>query len=139
MILSRSDLDPSMMFLVSASLIAALLTVRAVVAPHKIGRPPSEEIVEMFGATAAAFVLSARLPHIFVALLPILALFLSVAAVMRYYLHRLSMPGILWVTVQPLALLVSTLWAYCFIVESGFPGWMHAFALAGIAVVVLTF
>ena len=139
MSLTRSVLDPSMMFLASASLIAALLTVRAVVAPHKIGRPPSEEIVEMFGATAAAFVLSGLLTHTFVALLPILALFLSGAAVMRYYLHRLSMPGILWVTVQPLALLISTLWAYFFVVESSFPGWMHGFALAGIAVGVATF
>lgn len=137
--LTRSLLDPTMVFLASASLIAALLTVRAVAAPHMIKRPESEEAVELFGTGAVALLISGFLTGSLAPQLPMLALFLMAAAAIRYYSVRLSMPGVLWLTVQPLALLTSALWAGMFIAESGYPGWMRTFAYGGIATGVVTF
>lgn len=139
MSLTRAALDPSMIFLASASLIVALLTVRAVVAPHRIERPPSHDAIELFGSAAAALLISSLLTGEFVGLLPILDLFLATAAVMRYLANRLSMPGVLWVTVQPLALLTSALWGLLFIAESNLPGWLGASGSIAIALSVVTF
>jgi cellulose synthase/poly-beta-1,6-N-acetylglucosamine synthase-like glycosyltransferase len=139
MSLTRAALDPSMIFLASAALIVALLTVRAVVAPHRIDRPPSQDAIELFGSAAAALLVSSLLTGEFVSLLPILDVFLATAAVMRYFANRLSMPGVLWVTVQPLALLTSALWACLFIAESHLPGWLQASGMIAILLSVATF
>lgn len=139
MSLIRSSLDSSMVFLAVMALFAALLTARAVRAPHLIQRPDSQEVLELFGASATALLASALLTGTFVDQLPVLALFLSVAAVIRYYVHRLSMPGILWLTVQPIALLVSALWGYLFVIEANFPVWVEGLATASIAFSVVMF
>ena len=139
MYLTRAALDPSMIFLASASLIVALLTLRAVVAPHRIERPPSRDAIELFGSGAAAFLISYLLTGQFVALLPILGLFLATVAVVRYYAHRLSMPGVLWVTVQPLAVATSALWTSLFIAEGNFPVWIQTSGAIAISLGVVTF
>jgi len=137
--LSRSFLDSSMVFLAVMACIAALLAVRAVTVPHRMARPESQEMGEIFGASIAAVALTALLTGHLVDQLLIFVLFLNMAAVMRYYVNRLSMPGILWMTVQPLAMLVSAVWASLFIVEAGLPTWVEAMAFAGLASAVIVF
>ena len=131
--LTRSSLDPSMVFLALMALIVALLTTRAVTTPHKIARPVSEEVLEFFGAPGAALVLSAFLTGQFIPQLPTVAVVLLVAASLRCAVNRLNMPGILWLTVQPVALAVSAAWGYLLVSEADLPFWVRGLALAGIA------
>ncbi len=137
--LSRAFLDSSMVFLAVMAFIAALLMVRAVTVPHRMARPDSQEMIEIFGASAAAVALTALLTGHLVDQLLICVLFLNMAAVMRFYVNRLSMPGILWMTVQPLAMLVSTVWGTLFIMEAGLPRWVEGLAFAGLASLVIVF
>ncbi|TNE38394.1 MAG: glycosyltransferase [Sphingomonadales bacterium] len=137
--LSRSSFDSSMAFLAVMALLAALLAVRAVPAPHKMARPQSEEMLEIFGASGAALLLTALLTGHVVDQLPIFVLFLNVAAILRYYVNRLSMPGVLWMTVQPLAMLVSGVWVSLGIVEAQLPFWVEGLAFAGLGSALLFF
>ncbi len=137
--LSRSFLDSSMVFLAVMACIAALLAVRAVTVPHRMARPDSQEMVEIFGASIAAVALTALMTGHLVDQLLIFVLFLNVAAVMRYYVNRLSMPGILWMTVQPLAMLVSAVWTSLFLIEASLPFWMEVLGFLGLACVVVVF
>jgi len=137
--LSRSSLDSSMVFLAVMALVSALLMVRAVVVPHKMARPQSEEMLEIFGASGAALLITALLTGHLVDQLLIFVLFLNVAAVTRYYVNRLSMPGVLWMTVQPLAMLVSGLWVSLGIVEAQLPFWVQGLAFAGLGSAMIFF
>ncbi|MGE4429519.1 MAG: glycosyltransferase family 2 protein [Sphingobium sp.] len=137
--LSREFLDSSLVFLAVMAFIAALLAVRAVTVPHRMARPDSQEMMEIFGASGAAVLVTALLTGHLVDQLLIFVLFLNVAAVMRYYVNRLSMPGILWMTVQPLAMLVSTLWASLFIIEAKVDIWVQVLGFAGLASAVIVY
>lgn len=130
--ISRLQLDSSMVFLAIMALFSALLIVRTVRAPHEISRPTSEEMLEIFGACGAAFLVTALITGDMIRQLPVCALFLNVAALTRYRVNRLSMPGILWLTVQPFAMLVSALWFYLTVRDFGLPGWAEGLAIAGI-------
>jgi len=128
-----------MVFLAVMALVTALLTVRAVAAPHKMARPQSEEMLEIFGASGAALLLTALLTGHLVDQLPVFVLFLNLAAAMRYYVDRLSMPGILWMTVQPLAVLVSGLWVLAALVEAHLPFWVQGLGFAGLVSALIFF
>lgn len=136
---TRESLDSSMIFLSMLALLAALLTARAVRAPHRIDRPDSQEAAELFGTVGLAFLASVLLTGSVGEQLPMVALFVGLAALVRYGVRRLSMPGVLWLTVQPLMLLLSTLWLGLFVAEAGLPGWAALPAWAGIAVSVAAF
>ncbi|MEO8722095.1 MAG: glycosyltransferase [Sphingobium sp.] len=137
--LTRGSLDSPMVFLAAMALISSLLILRTVPAPHEVGRPNSRESIELFGSLAAALFVSTLLTGDFVGLLPVFSVFLAVAAVARYYISRLSMPGILWITVQPLALGLSGLWSCMFILEQNFPLWVEILSLGGICASLLMF
>lgn len=137
--LVRSSLDSSMVFLALMALLTALLTTRVVTEPHKIARPSSHEILELFGAVGAALLGSALLTGEVVNQLPVAALVLITAAAIRNCVSRLSMPGILWLTVQPVAMLISFVWSYRFTIEAQFPIWVEGLALAGIASSLIAF
>lgn len=137
--LHRSLLDASMLFLAVAALFSALLVMRTVKSPHHITRPHSHEMLEIFGVTGAAFLTTLMLTGSFRNQLPVVALFLITAAVMRYRVNRLSMPGILWLTVQPLAMMISGLWFYFAITEAELPIWVEGLALAGLASALVMF
>lgn len=135
----RESLDSSMVFLAVQALLAALLTARAVRTSHHIARPDSQEATELFGTTALAYIASAVLTGAFAEQMPVVALFVGLAALMRYTVRRLSMPGVLWLTVQPLMLAISTLWLIRFVAEAGLPGWIETLAYAGVALSVAAF
>lgn len=130
--MSRALLDSSMVFLAVMALVSALLALRAVPSPHHIARPVSDEMIEIFGASAVTVLVTAMLTgHLFDQAL-ILVLFLNLAALIRYYVNRLSMPGVLWMAVQPLMLLVSTLWMGLFLNEAGLPAWAEGLGYIGL-------
>ena len=137
--LTRSSLDSSLVFLALVALITALLTARAVSAPHRIIRPVAEEAVELGGAMVSALLASALIFGDLFQPLPVFALTLGTAAVLRHYVHRLSMPGIIWLTVEIIAMLVSALWTGLFVTEAAFPSWMEALALAALLTTLLIF
>lgn len=130
--LTHVSLDSSMVFLAVMALFSALLVMRTVRSPHMITRPNSYEMLEIFGASGAAFLTTALLTGDIVGQLPVVALFVNVAAFMRYRVGRLSMPGILWLTVQPFAMLVSGLWFYLVIRSMGLPAWVEGLSIAGL-------
>ena len=138
-IISRASLDSSMLFLAFLALAAALLTVRAVSAPHIIRRPESEEALELFGSVSVAYVLSVMFSDEFAGQLPVVAVFTVSAAMLRYYSARLSMPGVIWLMVQPFALVVSALWASLFLLESDLSGWMQTATIAGVVTSAIIF
>jgi len=128
-----------MLFLAFLALASALLTSRAVFAPHIIRRPESEEAVELFGAVGGAYVLSVMLSGQFASQLPVLGSFIFSAALLRYYSVRLSMPGVLWLMVQPFALVVSALWMSLFVLEAELTGLMQIIVIGGIIGSALAF
>lgn len=137
--LVRSSLDSSMVFLALMTLAAALLSTRAVPEPYKLSRPSSQEVGEFFGASGLAFLGSVLLTGDFLNQLPVVALTLLASAVVRCCVNRLSMPGILWLTVQPIALAVSVVWGYRFVTEAQMPLWVEMLALAGIGSSLISF
>jgi cellulose synthase/poly-beta-1,6-N-acetylglucosamine synthase-like glycosyltransferase len=126
-----------LLFLAIMALISALLAVRVVQTPHRLRRPSSDEYGELAGASTGAFIITALLSGQFMTLLPVLTLFLGVAAVMGYFAHRLSMPGILWTSTQVTGLIVSAAWGYFFITEAGFPMWLEVLAVIGFGLSML--
>lgn len=130
--MSRSSLDVALVFLTVLALLAALLMNRAVAAPHRINRPVSDEAIELGGALLVALLASVLLTGDFVNLLPVLAAFLCAAALLRYRVRRLNMPGIIWVTAELMGFMVASLWGWRFVVESGFPVWVERMALSGL-------
>lgn len=137
--LSRSDLDPSLVFIAFLALYAALLTLRAVRAPHRIGRPVSEEALELFGACGGAWFSTALTTGSLFAAMPLFLLCMTGAAVVRYLTMRLSMPGILWMTATAAGFAVSCLWSVLFIAEMGLPEPLRTLALAGLGLSAIVF
>jgi len=136
---NRLLIDPSMVFLAVASLYSAMLVMKTVKSPHMITRPHSHEMMEIFGLTGAAFLTTLVLTGSFRNQLPVVALFLLSAAAMRYRVSRLSMPGILWLTVQPIAMIVSAIWFYLSITEALLPIWVKGLGLAGLGSALVMF
>jgi hypothetical protein len=133
-VLSRASLDPSLLFLALLALNSAMLTARAVRAPHRIDRPASDEGLELAGALIGALVLPALLSPRLIDLAPVLLLVLGAATMLSFFMQRLSMPGILWLSSQAGALVVSSVWAALFIRETHLPVWAQACAWAGLGV-----
>lgn len=136
-VLSRAALDSSLLFLAVLALIAAVLKVRSAGAPHGIHRPASHEYLELAGAMAGAMAIPALVFGRWIDLIPVLALALSVVAILCFWVHRLSMPGILWLSAQTVALVVSLFWGLLFLLEAGLPGWLETAALAALALGVV--
>lgn len=111
---------------------ASLLTARAVRAPHRIDRPPSQECLELAGAIAFALALPALIAPRVVDLAPVLALVLAAAALLCFFIPRLSMPGLLWLATQAAALVLASVWGCLFVLEAGLPRWLEVGGLAGL-------
>jgi len=137
--LSRSDLDSSLVFIAFLALYAALLTLRAVRAPHRIGRPVSEEALELFGACGGAWLSTALTTGGLLAAMPIFLLCMTGAAAVRYLTTRLSMPGILWMTATAGGFAVSCLWSVLFITELDLPAALQTLALIGLGFSAIIF
>lgn len=137
--LSRADLDSSLVFIAFLALYAALLTLRAVRAPHRIARPVSEEALELFGACGGAWLSTALVTGDLLATLPLFLLCMTGAAVVRYLTVRLSMPGLLWMTATVGGFAVSCLWSLLFIAEIGLPGPLRTLALVGVGLSAILF
>lgn len=135
--LSRAEFDSSLVFVAFLALYAALLTLRAVRAPHHISRPVAEEGLELLGACGGAWLSTALMTGHLLATLPLFLLCLSGAAALRYLSGRLSMPGILWMTASVAGLAVSGLWSLLFIVEADLPYALRLFALIGLGLATL--
>lgn len=131
--MSRALLDAPLVFLALVGLLSSILMMRAVAAPHHIARPVSEEGLELAGASAVALLLAMAFAGPSRPLFLAVVGFLLLAALLRYHVRRLSMPGILWMSAQIMGAGVSVLWAALFIVEAGLPEAVEVIALAGLA------
>ncbi|WP_051003792.1 glycosyltransferase family 2 protein [Sphingobium sp. SYK-6] len=120
--LSRAELDSSLVFVAFLALFSALLTLRAVSSPHNLSRPVSAEGYELVGACIGALLATTLTTGAFLAVFPVFLLCLGGAAVVRYLVDQLSMPGILWLTSVAAGWVVGSLWAVLFILEADFPG-----------------
>jgi len=136
-LLSRADLDPSLVFVAFLSLFAALLTLRAVPALHRIARPISEEGIELVGAPLAALVATLLVLGKLTAILPVFLLCMICAAVLRNVAHRFSMPGILWLTALGTGFVLTTLWSTLFILEAEVPTALRVVMLIGLGLASL--
>lgn len=137
--LTRMSFDSSLIFLAVMALFSAILAERAIVTPHRQARPQSIELRELLGTTGAAFLASVLLTNQIGNQLPVAILCFGLAATVRVFSNRLSMPGILWLTVEGLAVPFSMLWAYLFVIEAGLPVWVEGLALAGLVMILLLF
>jgi hypothetical protein len=137
--LSRVDLDPSIVFIAFLALLSALLTLRALAAPHRPARPVSEEGAELIGGCSGALLLAWLTTGELVPALPAFLLCLCGAALARYVVHRLSMPGILWMTSAVAGFFIGGLWTWLFLQEAGLPRSLEIAALAGFALSVPLF
>ena len=138
-VLSRADFDSSLIFIAFFTLLAALLTLRAVSAPHRLTRPISQEAHELaiasVGALGATWFVTADLFRA----MPIFLACLATAAVARYVLNRFSMPGILWLTGVVAGCAVTSLWGTLFILEAGLPPLLRALSFTALALVLFAF
>ncbi len=132
--ISRVELDSSLIFIAFFTLFAALLTLRAVSAPHRVERPVSQETYELLGASGAALISTLLVTGQLWATLPIFLVCLSIAAIARYYGDRFSMPGIIWLTGVITGALVTSTWSIFFILEAGLPLLLRVLAFAGLGV-----
>ena len=139
--LSRATLDPALLFLGVMALIAGMLALRAVTVPHRIGRPGSEEYVEMAGAVSGAALMTALISGNILNLIPTIVPFLGIVSLLCYCADRLSMPGILWMATRLGLLGLSLAWGSLFIVEAELPAAFETVALIslGLSVVFGTF
>ncbi|WP_443971806.1 glycosyltransferase [Sphingobium sp. CR28] len=136
---SRAALDSSLVFLAIMSLLAALLTARAVPAPHKVARPASHEVLELAGAFVLAFAITGVLFGGIVDILPVFILTLGAIAVTGHFVHRLSMPGIITLVVDIATMSISALWASLFIAEADLSPVLEVLAVTGLAGSVVFF
>jgi len=137
--LSRADLDSSLVFVAFLALFSTLLTLRALRAPHRLARPVSDEGAELIGACGGAVLATWLSTGQLLTVLPAFLFCLNVAALMRYLVHRLSMPGILWWTGAGAGFLAGSLWAWLFIREAGLPAPLETAALIGLGLSVPIF
>ncbi len=91
--LARYELDSSLIFIAFFTLLSALLTLRAVSAPHRLARPVSDEAHELIGASLGALLATLLVTNELFPVLPVFLLCLATAAVARYFLDRFSMPA----------------------------------------------
>ncbi|CAN5363776.1 hypothetical protein BH10PSE13_BH10PSE13_26070 [soil metagenome] len=129
---SRSSFDSSLLFLALMALIAAWLMGRALSYGRRAERPVIDEGLELAAAGTAALFVGGMVFGNFVDLLPIYAIFLGAAAYLSYAVPRLSMAGVIWLTVEILGLLVTGLWSFHFVREAEFPKWIEQIASLGI-------
>ncbi|MBT2186890.1 glycosyltransferase [Sphingobium nicotianae] len=136
MLPSRAELDSSLVFIAFLALFAALLTLRAVAAPHRLTRPVAQEGIELIGSCVAALLATVLATTELLPVLPIFLFCMNAAAATRYLVHRLSMPGILSLTCIGAGFLVGTAWSIQFILEAGLPTGLEVSALIGFGLAV---
>lgn len=135
--LSRAELDSSLIFIAFFALFAALLTLRAVSAPHRLARPVTQEGAELIGTSLGALLATLLVTNELFPVLPVFIACMSIAALARYLLHRFSMPGILWLTGAGVGTLVTTLWSGLFILDADLPGPLEAMAFVALGLMLL--
>jgi hypothetical protein len=128
--LSRSSFDSSLVFLAIMGLLAAWLMGRSLNTAqpgslHRRDRPVIDEAIELAGASTTALLVTGLMFGNVVDLLPIYAGFIGAAGLLCYYIPRLSMPGVIWLTAEVLGLAISAVWSYYFVGEAGLPGWLE--------------
>ncbi|MEJ5977350.1 glycosyltransferase family 2 protein [Novosphingobium sp. PS1R-30] len=128
--ISRASLDCSVLFLALLGCATTLLTARAVRAPHRIERPVSQEPIELVAATLAALAIPMWLTTRPIDLVAMLALVLATGVALCLFVRRLSLPGVLTLATQAVALVVGPIWGALFIVEADLPLWLELAALA---------
>lgn len=106
-------------------LFAAWLMGRTLNARHERDRPVIDEAIELAGATTTALLVTGLMFGNIVDLLPIYAGFIGGAGLICYYIPRLSMPGVIWLTAEVIGLAVSAVWSYHFIGEAALPKWLE--------------
>ncbi|MET0241766.1 MAG: glycosyltransferase family 2 protein [Sphingobium sp.] len=112
---------------------------RRLKSPDGANRPVVDEGIELAGASTAALLATALLFGNIVDLLPVYALCLGAAGVICYFVPRLSMPGVIWLTVELVGLLVTSLWSYLFIQEMELPQSIERVAIIGLAASIIMF
>ncbi|HEX7852628.1 MAG TPA: glycosyltransferase [Sphingobium sp.] len=129
--LSRSSFDSSLVFLAIMGLIAAWRMSRALSAAHGRDRPVVDEAIELAGSTTTALLISGLMFGNVVDVLPIYAGFIGSAALLCYFVPRLNMPGVIWLTSEVLGLAIGAVWSYHFIGEAEFPKWLEQITRLG--------
>lgn len=137
-VLSRASLDSSLLFLAILTLVAAVQISRVVRVPHQPGNPGADDRLEVAGVAAGAFFVTGFTVFHFFDLVPILCLFLMIAAMTAHFADQLSARGIVWTAAQITTVAVSALWAGLFVMEAGLPIWLEVLALASIVLGVLS-
>jgi hypothetical protein len=82
--LSRAELDSSLIFIAFFALFAALLTLRAVSAPHRLARPVTQEGAELIGTSLGALLATLLVTSELFPVLPVFIACMSIAALARY-------------------------------------------------------
>jgi cellulose synthase/poly-beta-1,6-N-acetylglucosamine synthase-like glycosyltransferase len=134
---SRVELDSSLVFVAFLALLSAILTLRAHAVPHRLTRPVKEEGLELTGATFGALFATVLATGELMRTLPVFLCCVIGAAATRYLVHRLSMPGILWLTSVAGSIVVGAAWSTLFILEAGLPPALQTSALVGLGISVL--
>ncbi|MET0366015.1 MAG: glycosyltransferase [Sphingobium sp.] len=130
--LSRSSFDSSLVFLAVMGLLAAWLMSRSLTSQQGRDRPVVDEAIELAGTTTTALLAVGLIFGNVVDLLPIYAGFIGGSALLCYFIPRLSMPGVIWLTAEILGLAVGAVWSHHFITEAEFPAWLDQAARLGI-------
>lgn len=136
--LSRSSFDSSLVFLAVMGLLAAWLMGRTLAARHGKDRPVIDEAVELAGTTTTALLATGLLFGSVVDLLPVYAAFIGAAGLLCYFVPRLNMPGVIWLTAEILGLVLGAIWSHHFINEAEFPQWLEQLARLGVLASILT-
>jgi hypothetical protein len=132
MMSSPAGLDAALLFLALLAFLAALLAARDVTAPHELRVAPLDGVPDLLGATGLAAAGAMALSPEPMRVLPVAALALLVAVLLRQFARRLSMAGVIWLSVEFLSLPFALAWSWRFLDAA--PGWTRPPLIAGFAV-----
>ena len=131
---ARAALDPWLIFFALMALFVSLWAAHSV-DPEREDALPQAPVLAQFGSILAlAAAIAAGLTQSGPAALLPLASFLGLAAAVRFFARRLSLPGVAWLTVQFGGIGVAWAWACLFVAEMRLTAPADAFAFAGLTI-----
>jgi hypothetical protein len=113
------------------ALTVALWAAHAVVAPHRLRASPLNDGVGLVTCSVIAGAVGAVLTRDVIAVVLPLCLFLGLAGLLRSHITRLSGPGVAWLTIELLTLVVGWIWGVSFLIEESLPFALRVLALIG--------
>jgi hypothetical protein len=137
--MSRELLDPSLVLTSALAFISAMLLLVTVPRPHTVRPLGANGVLLVAGAIVLAAMLAGMITGQIAGALAAATLAGAICLIIRKGMPRLSAVGVLHTALAPVGLISGAAWAYRFVEDQSFPGWVVAVVAAGAGVALLGF